>query len=403
MSNNGFNWTGQGHPRGPNATAKYLSYSRRRTRSLKLNPSTVGVQWYLNKDSGSWCSAGQIALIRIHPSVPSVDIACVASPYSYSVGSWQVEVSGCPINNMTCTCPDFTQVDGGRNWVGSNAGPFDPCKHIMAVKRVLQATSIGGYNCNPPIVLEEVPAIVWDYGAGVHEVRNPSNYSWYIDYGKYGLAYRYEGREWEYFKSNNPPISYTLTQTDPQAGQCFTPYYVFVGFFQANTRNNACGTYTIKKHDLQIDGRILGTFERDGFGYISYEKSSDKTIAEVMIRIGGNGLWVRTACTRQSSSRDVVLAGSLRIDYVERIDGLADDCGVSECKFKILEGTSVVYSRTEETCPEVLDIGAKDWLVINDGGTEHNYPIEYLQSVEVDQAALVVRDSTGILYRWKIP
>lgn len=46
-----------------------------------------------------------------------------------------------------CTCPDFTQinspyVDAGlepsdRDWTGSAAGPFNPCKHIMAVKRSL--------------------------------------------------------------------------------------------------------------------------------------------------------------------------------------------------------------------------------------------------------------------------
>lgn len=48
-----------------------------------------------------------------------------------------------PTDYSACTCPDFTQQVSqpsheARSWVGSNAGGFNPCKHIMAVKRVLQ-------------------------------------------------------------------------------------------------------------------------------------------------------------------------------------------------------------------------------------------------------------------------
>jgi hypothetical protein len=35
----------------------------------------------------------------------------------------------------SCTCPDFSQFsDDDRNWLGSKAGPFNPCKHMMAVR-----------------------------------------------------------------------------------------------------------------------------------------------------------------------------------------------------------------------------------------------------------------------------
>lgn len=84
------------HPRGPNATEKYNSYARRLERSKKLRPSQI-------------------------------------SPTLYAVSRWLVNTttSGDPIS---CNCPDFTQVEGARNWQGSNAGPFNPCKHMMAIK-----------------------------------------------------------------------------------------------------------------------------------------------------------------------------------------------------------------------------------------------------------------------------
>lgn len=43
-----------------------------------------------------------------------------------------------PLNYSSCTCGDFTQqvtapARAARSWVGSSAGGFNPCKHIMAV------------------------------------------------------------------------------------------------------------------------------------------------------------------------------------------------------------------------------------------------------------------------------
>jgi hypothetical protein len=39
-------------------------------------------------------------------------------------------------NPYSCTCPDFSQFtsEESRDWFGSNAGPFNPCKHMMAVR-----------------------------------------------------------------------------------------------------------------------------------------------------------------------------------------------------------------------------------------------------------------------------
>lgn len=92
------------HPMGPYATEKYTSYARRLERSKNLRASKI-------------------------------------NSTTYSVGRYTVKatVDG---KAISCNCPDFTQIDGSRNWLGSNAGPFNPCKHMM--------TKRSGYN----VVLE---------------------------------------------------------------------------------------------------------------------------------------------------------------------------------------------------------------------------------------------------------
>lgn len=83
------------HPKGPNATAKYTSYVRRLERSRKLPKQRISSKlWIVNGRS-----------VTCQNDVP-----------------------------ISCNCPDFTQIDGGRNWQGSAAGPFNPCKHMMAVE-----------------------------------------------------------------------------------------------------------------------------------------------------------------------------------------------------------------------------------------------------------------------------
>lgn len=84
--------------------------------------------------------------------------------YEWLHKKYLIKSSGNPCNpsGFSCTCPDFTQQeregqhwldpslqqgDGvTRNWAGSSAGPFNPCKHIMAAKRLLEIPqSYGGY------------------------------------------------------------------------------------------------------------------------------------------------------------------------------------------------------------------------------------------------------------------
>lgn len=84
------------HPKGAFATEKYNSYARRKERSRSLKAS------YINDTT-------------------------------WSVSSYIIKVSG--DKAISCTCPDFTQAEGDRNWKGSNAGPFNPCKHMMAERK----------------------------------------------------------------------------------------------------------------------------------------------------------------------------------------------------------------------------------------------------------------------------
>ena len=81
------------HPKGAFATEKYNSYARRQERAASLKASFI--------DETTWTVNGYI-----------------------------IKVSG--DKAISCSCPDFTQIEGGRNWKGSNAGPFNPCKHMMA-------------------------------------------------------------------------------------------------------------------------------------------------------------------------------------------------------------------------------------------------------------------------------
>lgn len=84
--------------------------------------------------------------------------------YEWVSGRYKIESYGnpCSPSGFSCTCPDSTQQEKSgqhwldsslqnangatRSWAGSNAGPFNPCKHIMAAKRLLNIEqSYGGY------------------------------------------------------------------------------------------------------------------------------------------------------------------------------------------------------------------------------------------------------------------
>ena len=99
----------------PKAIAKYQDYAGRLRRSKRLIKQIVQI------DANTF---------RIRQHIIKTDTAG-NNPYS-------------------CTCPDFSQFsDDARTWLGSKAGPFNPCKHMMAVRdRFSGGGSGAGWNCN---------------------------------------------------------------------------------------------------------------------------------------------------------------------------------------------------------------------------------------------------------------
>ena len=116
------------HPRGPYATEKYTSYARRLERSEKLTANVI-------------------------------------NETTASVGRWIIKTTtgGIP---LSCNCPDFTQIDGSRSWKGSSAGPFNPCKHMIAVQKdkwkcengVCVKSKFGLYNTKAECESARIPA-----------------------------------------------------------------------------------------------------------------------------------------------------------------------------------------------------------------------------------------------------
>ena len=85
---------------GAKAIAKYQDYAGRLRRSIRLRKQVVKID---------------DATFRIKGYIIRTDTAG-NNPYS-------------------CTCPDFSQFSNDdRNWLSSKAGPFNPCKHMMAVR-----------------------------------------------------------------------------------------------------------------------------------------------------------------------------------------------------------------------------------------------------------------------------
>ena len=84
----------------PEAIAKYQDYAGRLRRSIRLRRQVVQI------DANTF---------RVRKHIVKTDTAG-NNPYS-------------------CTCPDFSQFsEDARTWLGSQAGPFNPCKHMMAVR-----------------------------------------------------------------------------------------------------------------------------------------------------------------------------------------------------------------------------------------------------------------------------
>ena len=93
------------------AIAKYQDYAGRLRRSIRLRRQVVEI------DANTF---------RIKGYIIKTDTAGIV-PYS-------------------CTCPDFSQFSADdRNWLGSKAGPFNPCKHMMAVRNRAKS---GKYSCS---------------------------------------------------------------------------------------------------------------------------------------------------------------------------------------------------------------------------------------------------------------
>ena len=84
------------HPRGPNATEKYTSYARRLERSRKLRASRT-------------------------------------SPTTFTCNGYTIKVT-----------PGSDPKPLSWNWLGSKAGPFNPCKHMMAVRDLAKWKCVGG-------------------------------------------------------------------------------------------------------------------------------------------------------------------------------------------------------------------------------------------------------------------
>ena len=54
---------------------------------------------------------------------------------TYRIKRYIIKTDTAGNNPYSCTCPDFSQFSiDARNWLGSTAGPFNPCKHMMAVR-----------------------------------------------------------------------------------------------------------------------------------------------------------------------------------------------------------------------------------------------------------------------------
>ena len=67
--------------------------------------------------------------IRLRKQIVEIDTV------TYRIKSYIIKTSADGKTPYSCTCPDFSQFSSeDRSWLGSKAGPFNPCKHMMAVR-----------------------------------------------------------------------------------------------------------------------------------------------------------------------------------------------------------------------------------------------------------------------------
>lgn len=92
----------------PHAIAEYTSMAKRQLKSIGLQVTKIS--------DNEWWVQGQ------------------QKPYYKVIGTNE---NDCIVQrqDLKCECPDHLAKDDSRNWTASNAGKFNPCKHIYGVQR----------------------------------------------------------------------------------------------------------------------------------------------------------------------------------------------------------------------------------------------------------------------------
>jgi len=150
--------------------------------------------------------------------------------------------------------------------------------------------------------------------------------------------------------SYNPPLDYTIQQTDPQPGQCYADYRINPTTVRAwrSTYGSQCGQIQTPPSMIINNAKILSIGVFDGKWGVEIE-----SVTGVSIRTNwGNNyrIYHYDGCRRARFSTGYTYASSLTVEII-RTDGLPDDCGESECVFEITDSTGVIYTRTESECP----------------------------------------------------
>ena len=107
--------------RSPEAIAKRVARKLARFIALRYNPKAIAkYQDYAGRLRRSK---------RLIKQIVKIDDA------TYRIKGYIIKTDTAGNNPYSCTCADFSQFStDARNWLGSAAGPFNPCKHMMAVR-----------------------------------------------------------------------------------------------------------------------------------------------------------------------------------------------------------------------------------------------------------------------------
>lgn len=86
----------------------------------------------------------------------------------YMIKGYAIYTSTDTLTPYSCSCPDFSQLGDNRNWLGSKAGPFNPCKHMMAVRDAKRG-------CKDPDAINFDPSAIIDNGSCDYEIEGCTN------------------------------------------------------------------------------------------------------------------------------------------------------------------------------------------------------------------------------------